>query len=233
MKKIATSLFVGALCTLSMNVSAFDGLNLTSLPDNNHSFTLKHHDTDTGDGIKGKIMITAGIGLNFEGSSLVVRYAISPYYNSTDFISGHQTRPMINAAVDYGFAKKFSAGVAFGYQTIIMNMNNVIVTGDSYHDTWTRLHFAARADYYIVAKDNINLYTGVKLGYNIFTVTTTLPPAAYPDYIQNLGVYPNPVSVQAHIGFSYFVKGIVGVNAEFGLGYGGPYMFAVGATVKI
>ena len=231
MKKITISLFTSALCIFSLNMSAYDGLNLTSLPDNNHSFTLKHHGDDSDEGVKGKFIITAGVGFNFEGASLHVRYLASAYYNSNDFTLTNSHMPMLNVAVDYGFAKKFSAGVAFGYQKITMTNSNSL--GVYSQDTWTRLNFSARADYYIVRKNDLNLYAGVKLGYNLFSVTTNLSPLVDPNYIQNLDVYPNPVSVQAHIGFSYFVKGIVGVNAEFGLGYGGPYMFAVGATVKI
>lgn len=233
MKKQTLFLTAFALFVLSLNLSAYDGLKLNALPDKNHPFKLSPSASDSDEGVKGKIIITAGIGLNFIGTSLELRYLTSPYYYFEGNLNGHKASPMYNVAVDYGLGEKVSVGVAFGYQTIQINFRDIYTTGDSYHDNWTRIHFAARGDYYIVAKENISLYTGVKLGYNLYTVTTTLPANDFPNYTENLGVYPPPVSAQAHFGFSYFVSGIFGVNAEFGLGYGGPYMFAAGATVKI
>ena len=101
-----------------------------------------------------------------------------------------------------------------------------------YTDIWQRFHFAARGDYYMVARDKFSLYTGLKIGYNRYSMTSTRD-VIYPTYTQELNVNPSPVSVQAHIGMSYFWRSMIGFNAELGLGVGGPYVFALGAAVKI
>ncbi|MGZ4035190.1 MAG: hypothetical protein ACXVPU_00885 [Bacteroidia bacterium] len=234
MKKIIPSFLLSALSVFSFNLKASDGLQLNNLPDKNHVSTFKLK-KDDGDGIKGKIMITAGIGLNFEGTSLKARYLLSSNYDFSSYNMRANTMPMLNLGVDYGLGKKVSVGVAFGYQTIKLNFTDPSDPNSlsGWTDTWTRIHFAVRGDYYIVANENISLYTGAKIGYNMFTVKSTYPAPSNAEYLDLLDVHPNPVSVQAHFGFSYFVKGIVGFNAEFGLGYGGPYMLALGVTAKI
>lgn len=232
MKKLSL-IIVFAFCILSLNLKAYDGMNLTALPKKDHPFVLKHSAGDEDEGVKGKIIVTAGIGLNWIGTTMELRYLTSNYYDYTDVMTGHQNTPMFNIAGDYGLMERLSVGVAFGYQTVRINFTDISAYGKNDHDTWTRLHFAVRGDYYIVANKNISLYTGAKLGYNIYTVETTISPAVEPNYLQNMNVYTNPISAQAHFGFSYFVNGAVGVNAEFGLGYGGPYMLAIGATVKL
>ena len=232
MKKFPLIIFI-AFCIFSLNLKAYDGLNLTALPKKDQAFVLKRLPGDEDEGVKGKIIVTAGIGLNWLGTTMELRYLTSSYYDYSGSISGHQTMPMFNIAGDYGLLKNLSVGGAFGYQTVRINFSDIGGPSLGYHDTWTRLHFAVRGDYYIVANKNISLYTGAKLGYNIYTVQTTIPASVEPNYLQNMNVYTNPISAQAHFGFSYFVNGAVGVNAEFGLGYGGPYMLAVGATVKL
>ncbi len=175
-------------------------------------------------------MVTAGVGLNLFKTNLAVRYALSSVYTYAAYTPTWKQTPMINAAVDYGLGKKVSVGVAFGYQRAVGTYTDGVF---SFQDTWTRIHLAARGDYYIVATDNISLYTGLKVGYNIYNVSTTVSNTFYPNYITELNVHPSPVSVQAHFGFSYYFAKIVGVNAEVGIGYGGPYLFALGVTIKI
>lgn len=231
MKKQTLFLTALVLCMFSLNIRAYDGIKLNALPDKNHPFKLSPS-SDDDEGVKGKIIVTAGVGLNLLGTTLELRYLANAIYDFEGNIAGHNAWPMINAGVDYGLGKQVSVGVAFGYQKVTMNLKDVVAVNDTHYDTWTRIHFAARGDYYIVAKENISLYTGVKLGYNLYAVSSTVPENYYPGYKDNLW-YPQPLSAQAHFGFSYFVKGIVGFNAEIGLGYGVPYLFAAGVTVKI
>lgn len=233
MKKLISLFITCALFFSSLNLRAFEEFKLKPLRENNTYIinSLKQDDSD--DGVKGKIMVTAGVGFNVFATLLEARYLLSSYYSFEGNISSSEASPMINAAVDYGFARKFSVGVAFGYQTAKINLRDIVTTGDRYTDTWRRLHFAVRGDYYIVAKENINLYTGLKFGYNMYTVSTTVPQNYYPGYLDNLDVYPQPMSVQAHFGFSYYFMDLVGFNTEVGIGFGGPYLFAAGLSVKI
>ncbi|HLC84120.1 MAG TPA: hypothetical protein VJI69_09835 [Bacteroidia bacterium] len=225
-KKTILLILLSIISVSSMR--AYDGTKLNAL--SGKPFHLKSGADE--EGVKGKIIITAGVGLNLLGTTLELRYIGNTIYNFDGNIAGHDAWPMINGAVDYGLGKQVSVGVAFGYQKVTMNLKNVVAANDKHYDTWTRIHFAARGDYYIVAKENISLYTGVKLGYNLYSVSSTVPTSVYPGYTSNLW-YPQPLSAQAHFGFSYFVKGMVGFNAEVGLGYGVPYLFAAGVTVKI
>lgn len=231
MKKTAALLIAFVYGISSMDLKANDGLKLRSLPDKDHPFILKPAD-DESEGMKGKILITAGAGLNLLGTTLELRYLANTIYSFDGNISGHTTLPMINAMVDYGLGEKVSVGVAFGYQKVVMNLKNIAVANDSHHDTWTRLHFSVRGDYYIIAKEKINLYTGAKFGYNLYSVSSTVPTSIYPGYTDNLW-YPSAMSAQAHFGVSYFVNGMIGFNAEIGLGYGAPYLFGAGLAIKI
>lgn len=71
----------------------------------------------------------------------------------------------------------------------------------------------------------------IKVGYNLYTVTSDVPESLYLGYIKNLDVSPFKGSFQAHLGLRYYIK-MVGFNAEISLGYGGPYVFAAGITVN-
>ncbi|MCW3084756.1 MAG: hypothetical protein JWP12_2122 [Bacteroidetes bacterium] len=202
---------------------------------------LQTKKTDSGDdGIKGKIMFSGGVGFNLMGPALALKYQLSSVWSNENYESIQpKESPMFNLGVDYGLSDKFSAGVAFGYQTAKMilgayqynnntGMSDIITSTDS----WKRIHFAVKGDYHIIAKKNLSLYTGIKIGYNHYTMTSTTTQYD-PTYTSRLNVTPSPVSLQAHFGLNYYFNGMIGFNAEVGIGYGGPYIFAAGLAVKI
>jgi hypothetical protein len=231
MKKLCTFLIMTALCIPFARAYEFKEFKLKPVPEKNQTYILKPMtESVSDDGIKGKILLTAGVGFNVFGTILEARYLLSSYYDFEGNIDGHTTSPMINLMLDYGLGKRFSVGAAFGYQTAKINFKDVYTYGDSYHDTWTRIHLAVRGDFHIIAKENVTMYTGLKFGYNLYTVKTNLTT---PGYLSNLDVDPQPISVQAHYGFSYFFNDMIGFNLEVGLGYGGPYLFAAGIAVKL
>jgi len=184
------------------------------------------------DGIKGKFLIGAGAGFNIWATSMEIKYELSDFwfdnYGYYEDITV-TAPPMLNFSVDYGILKNLSAGVALGYQTAKVTINDAPF---QFIDKWTRIHVAARVDYHIIAKENITMYTGLKFGYNSYTMTSTVTPIN-PAYKAELDVYPNPYSIQAHFGFSYFFSDVVGFNTEVGLGVGGPYIGAIGLAVKL
>jgi hypothetical protein len=233
MKKLIP-VIICALLLSSFKLSAFQEFKLTPLKDSKSPFVISSlKKTDSDEGVKGKIMINAGVGFNIFATLLEARYYLSSNYDFNGYISSTKASPMYNLSLDYGLARKFSVGGAFGIQTAKVNFTNVYTNGDHYEDRWTRLHLAVRGDYYIVAKENLNLYTGLKLGYNIYTVKTTIPSNRDPEYLSYLDVTPQPISVQAHLGFSYYFMDMVGFNTEVGIGFGGPYLFAIGLAVKL
>lgn len=233
MKRTVLFSMIALILSSSADLSAKDN-NPDHLLNRKKTFIIKSlKETTSEDGVKDKIMITAGAGLNVLGKLIEARYYLNNYYNYEGYISSSTSSPMYNLAVDYGLGKKFSVGVSFGYQTAKINLTNIVTTGDHYQDSWKRTHFAVRGDYYIIAKEKINLYTGLKLGYNIYSVSSNMPANYFPGYLTHLNVTPNPASVQAHFGFKYYFTEMIGFNTEVGLGFGGPYLFAAGLAIQL
>jgi hypothetical protein len=243
MKKQLLSLTFSAMVLISTNLS--NATELKSIKDATAPLKLKKTTVmrgDNGDGIKGKTIVTGGVGFNTTRIALLARYGLHDANNNSTptngfyspIITSSSQTPIICLGVDYGLLKRFSVGAAFGYQSIKLNAN-AQSNGIAGTDTWTRIQAAIRGDYYIVANDNVSLYTGLKLGYNMYNVSSTYT-SINSHYISDLkATVGNPVatSVQAHFGFSYFVGGMVGFNTELALGVGGPYYFAAGLTFKM
>lgn len=228
---------------IGMAVSGMLLMSLNSINAKEFVSEVKHNNSKEGkvtvvkgsgdEGVKGKIMVNAGVGLNGTRALLLLQYNGYDGSPSVPIINSSSQLPLINVGVDYGFARRFSFGAAFGYQSIKLNAN-AASNGIAGTDTWTRFHLAGRADYYIVANENLNLYTGLKIGYNMYKVKSTYT-SIDPSYISDLKTYvsgPLKTGVQAHFGFSYFFNGMIGVNTEVGIAVGGPYYFAAGLGFK-
>jgi hypothetical protein len=198
---------------------------------NNYPISLIRVNDSKDSGIKRKIMITAGVGLNLLGRNLQKTYLKSSNYSFIGNIESHKTSAMFNAGVDYGIRKKISVGAAFGYQKAVINLMHLDNTDDRYFDSWKRVYLALRGDYFLRSKENFDLYSGVSIGYNKYTVTSNVPDTLYPDYLENMDVKPSELTVQGHVGFHYYIKR-VGFNAEAGFGYGAPIIGTFGLTVK-
>jgi len=205
--------------------------------------TLNKKSAVQNDGIQGKFMINAGIGGNFLGTALSFKYQLSSFWDdrAEDARFSKSVSPFYHLSVDYGLSRQFSVGVGFGYQTARVEISDY--GGTTYQttfnsadypfvDSWQRIYMGVKGDYHILAKDNFSLYTGLRLGYNVYSIKSTVSPH-YPTYTQELNVDPSPVSLQVHIGASYYFNSIVGFNAEVGLGIGVPYVATVGLAVKI
>ncbi len=195
-----------------------------------HSFSMNTINDSVETRIKGKLIITAGVGLNLWGRALQKTYLKSSNYSFIGNIESHRASAMYNTIVDYGISKKISIGAAFGYQKAIINLMHLDNTEDKYFDSWTRLHLALRGDYFIKSKENFDLYSGISICYNKYTVTSNVPDSLYPQYLDNLGVRPSLMTFQGHAGFHYYIKKI-GFNAEVGFGYGAPAIGAFGLTL--
>lgn len=230
------------LIVLILTANQLWAIDLSNL--NKASEIIKDSVKNKDNGIKGKFIFTPGLGFNILDVSLKYSYVRNSIwsknhdYNYID-IKAHCT-PMYHIAVDYGVNEFLTVGASFGYQTATIAIQSHYYdpnTGGSgtYVDSWTRMHFGTRVDYHIIRNKNISMYTGIKLGYNIYSMNSTLT-SLIPEYKNNLSltdVTPFRYGVQAHFGFSYYFNGIVGLNTEMGLGIGGPYLFAIGLTVKI
>jgi len=200
-----------------------------------------------GDDVKGKMFITAGVGLNTIRASLFIKYGLSPlfvdsakfdwYGNYGDGPSFTST-PMFHGIVDYGIGNKFTVGAGAGYQKATItgwehadyNAASGTYYWSSYTDTWTRLNLGVRGLFHFVRKEKVSLYTGMRLGYNIYSHKTTYGD---PFYFSKLNVKPWALSVQALFGFGFYFTKMIGMNSEVGLGVGGPYYFHIGLSCKL
>jgi hypothetical protein len=234
MKKQLLSIVLSGFLLVGQNMVHATELTLSN--DGNTSSDSKTLLKGSGgdNGIKGKILVSAGVGFNATRTALLLNYsAHEGDVKGTPVINSSSQIPLINVGVDYGLARRFSAGIALGYQSIKLNAN-AISNGIAGTDTWTRIHMAVRGDYHIVATDNVSLYTGLKFGYNMYSLKSTYS-SVDPTYVADVKPIGKPLTtgVQAHMGFSYFFNGMVGFNTEVGLAIGGPYYFAVGIGFKL
>lgn len=194
-------------------------------------------DTSTAENsIRGKLLLTGGLGVNILGTLLQYQYSNCDYWHNGSYAITGMSRPMLVAAVDYGVGRRFSAGLSFGYQVAKVTVEDkyYLSAGKSipYDDTWKRLLFAARGDFYFLQLERISMYAGVKAGYSKFSMRSERS-SFEPDYTSQLDVKPLALSIQAHVGCNYFFTPMVGMNVEAGLGIGGPYLAEAGIVVKL
>ena len=209
---------------------------------NFESDTIIH--TGLTNGVKNKLFITPGLGLNILPLFLKFTYAQQSNWKSSgdenlQHIRTHAT-PLYNISLSFGILKFLSAGATVGYQTAKVDIeahkfNHVTGIEGYVVDSWKRINITGRADYYILKKQKILLYTGVKIGYNFYSMTSTLTPSMpeYTDKLPLVDVIPFKMCTQVCFGCSYYFYKIIGCNAEVGLGIGGPYLTAAGFTLRI
>lgn len=187
-------------------------------------------------GVRDRLVLTAGAGINVLGTTLQLKYEESTYWRSRSATIAGRSTPVFLVAADYGFSPRISAGLSIGYQsaTVDVSDNYYLSAGQPivYADSWKRLHFAVRGDYSFFIQEHLQLYTGLKIGYNVYTMTSE---RAVVDslYTSELNVMPYALSTQVHLGCNYYFNSVVGLNFEFGLGIGGPYLAECGIVVKI
>ncbi len=191
---------------------------------------------DNSVGIQGKFMLTAGIGFNAVSDVTSINYIQSKFWN--DSLAGKAWQglavntfsqsPFYNLMLDYGLTDNISAGIGLGYQTMSIQWGT---TNIFFTDNWTRFAPSLRADYHFVAKKKMSLYAGGRLGYNFYSLSSDFS-AYHPAYSKNFDGGPSKGIAQIHGGFSYFIKGFIGINAELGYSYGENYYAGIGLTFK-
>jgi len=187
-------------------------------------------------GIEGKYMLTVGLGFNSLSDITSINYTQSKFWNdslgSKTFpglgINTFTQSPFFNLMLDYGVTDKISAGIALGYQTMSIEWGT---TNVYYTDNWTRFAAALRADYHFVAKKKMSLYGGARLGYNFYSMSSDFTKFD-PSYTRNFDGRPTKLMAQIHGGFSYFLNGFFGINAELGYSYGENYYAGIGLAFK-
>lgn len=145
---------------------------------------------------KGSNDINAGIGF---GSTLV----------------GSITLPPINASYEIGITDDISAGGYFGFA-----MSEEGWSG--YTWKYTHIIIGARGSYHFYNEDNMDLYGGLMLGYNVVSVDS---PGDYAYDAASSGI-----TYSAFLGGRYYFSENLGAFAE--LGYGVAYI-SLGITFKL
>jgi hypothetical protein len=231
MKKSTLTILFLFMTAVPFSIQAIPSNEKNSISDPNLPFILKKGKSGRGgEGIKGKMIFTLGVGLNAAPTFTAVRYASTADTIHHNFnVTYTSFAPIYNFIFDYGIVDRFTVGVGLGYQSFNINW------GDNTHtfvDTWKRFAVSARGDYRIVATETIGLYTGLRIGYNIYSLSSTASPF-YKNYTTTNTSHPQVFAFQAHFGFSYYFNGSIGVNSELGLALGGPYYASLGLTYKL
>ena len=173
---------------------------------------------------KGQLAISVGAGQSLLGSA----YSGDTYFNTS-------VLPVINGMVDFAVSDVVSMGLGVSYQSItwdivdymFLNANNVYVT-ETFSETLTKLNIGVRCNFhYARGIDNLDMYSGFRLGYTNWSFTTNTND---PNYIAL--EFTLPLALQlVPFGMRYYFTDMIGVHLETGII--GPYMIAGGLSFKM
>jgi len=155
---------------------------------------------------KGTNMINIGIGPGLAG------------------IYGTMDIPSISAGLQLGVHEKLSVGGIIGYSASTYDYGHYL--GQDYEWTYTYIFIGARGEYHFVDVDvdDLDLYAGLTLGYNIVSVSE---PSGFSGFYTAESSY---LLYGFHAGGRYYFSQSIGAFLE--LGYGVGYI-VVGITFKI
>lgn len=180
-----------------------------------------------GQNTQGQSVVTAGAGWSLLGA----------IFSVADGVSDTQTKvtPVIHGSFDYAITDNMSFGAAIGYQKATIsyddyeyfNADNVLVSED-FDWTISRLNIGARALFHYGKKENFDMYSGLRFGYQNFSSKyDTNDPSFKADFKggamgMQLILFGARGYFNDHIGFNaelavgspYFVMG--GLNYRFG-----------------
>lgn len=134
--------------------------------------------------------------------------------------------PAIQVTYDYGLNKWFSLGGAASYQS--MKINYTDLDYGSYTTSLNRLNVALRALFHYANSGKVDLYSGLRLGYTNWNVSTTSTDPDYdPNSVFNGGGFAPQVIL---FGFRGYFSEHIGLNSE--LTIGAPHYFSVGLNYR-
>ena len=134
--------------------------------------------------------------------------------------------PAIQATYDYGVAKWFSLGAAVSYQSMKIDYSDVNF-GD-YNTTLKRLNFGMRALFHYANSGKVDLYSGLRLGYTNWNVSSNSTDPEYdPNSVFSGGGFAPQVVL---FGFRGYFTDHIGLNSE--LTAGAPHYFSVGLNYR-
>lgn len=172
---------------------------------------------------KGESVVTLGAGYSFVGALF-------------DAVSTDATAaPAILVMYDYAIGDKFTLGAAFSYQSMGYSFDNTYYSTANVPMTevvefkYARMNFGIRPLFHFGNNDDMDWYTGLRIGYQTWAVSNDSNDPFYIDGDEAIEVLSRP-TVQPLLGARYFFTENIGVNLEVGLG--SPYVAMVGANFR-
>jgi len=175
------------------------------------------------------------------GASLIsmlfraINYADDPGWKSTQI-------PTIQGVYDYRISERFSVGGAASFSNISVDYSNDQLTNtldgelQNFKFGLTRINVAARGLVYYTSSDVFELYSGLRLGVNIWNlnVESTDPDfAAGVDPLAEASNFARAASPGAQVialGANIYPTENIGINFEFAIGQ--PYFAAIGLRYR-
>jgi hypothetical protein len=175
------------------------------------------------------------------GASLIsmlfraINYADDPGWKSTQI-------PTIQGVYDYRVSERFSVGGAASFSHIAVDYNNAdignVVDNELQNFTigFTRINVGARGLFYYTTSDVFELYSGLRLGVNIWNIKVD---STDPDFAagldplaeaSNFARAASPGLQVIGLGANIYPVENVGINFEFAIGQ--PYFAAIGMRYR-
>ncbi|NJK95016.1 MAG: hypothetical protein HC905_09000 [Bacteroidales bacterium] len=134
--------------------------------------------------------------------------------------------PAIQVTYDYGISDFFSLGAAVSHQG--MKIDYTDINYGDYRTKINRLNVAARALFHYGNSGKIDMYSGLRLGYTNWGVSTN---SKDPDYVADDVVKGGGFAPQVILfGFRGYFSEHIGLNSE--LAVGAPHYFSIGLNFR-
>lgn len=173
----------------------------------------------------GEMVGTVGLGYSLLG-------AIADISDSDG--SNASVTPAFVVAFDYGITENMSFGLSAGYQSVTysiedrtyINAENQTVT-ESFDARLSRLSIGARALFHYSKKESLDMYSGLRVGYQNFAYSDDSSDPTYDVELSRAGL----MGVQLILfGARGYFNDRIGFNAELALG--APYLAMGGISYR-
>lgn len=181
---------------------------------------------------EGQVVISAGVGYWMYSTSQQGR--IAPLVG-LGLIQDNNTysQPVLNGMIDYGVADFFSMGIAVSHQKMEVEWENhqyyadTIWKVEDVTEEFTRLNIGIRPLVHFIKHDNIDMYTGLRMSYSLWTYDHDSEDPNWDD--RNLE--RTRMNIQLLIGLRAYFSDVIGMHMEIGMG--APCVAAMGLSFKL